>query len=180
MNRSARVAFLVAVAGQWFVPLAGVWRHERVLAHGELVRVRCSAPDPYDMLRGRYLAVRPEQTRAPAPAGMPTGTRVPVWATLVEGDDGVSTIASLSLEPIVAPRVIRLTATDAGGGSATVWWPFDRFYLDEKLGPAADELAAKRIGEGRLPVAEIRLLDGQAVLADVTIDGSGIRDLLKP
>jgi hypothetical protein len=180
MNRAALVAFLVAVVGQWIVPLAGVFRHERVLARGEVVRIRCAAPDPYDMLRGRYLAVRAEQTRAPAPAGMPAGVRVPVWATLVEGDDGVSTIASLSLEPLVGPRVIRLVATDAGEGSATVWWPFDRLYLNEKLGPAADALAAKRVGEGKLPVAEIRLLDGQAVLADVTFDGTGIRQLVKP
>ena len=57
--RPALAAFAVAAVAQWLLPLSGIWQHERVTSRGTLVRIECAAPDPYDPLRGRYLAVRP-------------------------------------------------------------------------------------------------------------------------
>jgi len=178
--RPAVAVFAVAVIAQWLVPLLGVWRQERVIARGVPVRIRCAAPDPYDPLRGRYLAVRPEESEAPAPAEMPRRRAVPVWATLAVGEDGLARIESLALEPVTGPTVIRLVARQAWGDDgresvrAAVDWPFDRFYLSERLAPAADTLVA-----GKTAVAELRLLDGRAVLADVLLDGVSVRELAK-
>jgi len=55
--RPATFIFLIAVGAQWLVPLAGVWEQEQILTQGTIVRIRCAAPDPYDPLRGRFLAV---------------------------------------------------------------------------------------------------------------------------
>jgi hypothetical protein len=182
--RPALAVFVVAALTQWLLPLSGVWQHERVIARGVPVRIRCAAPDPYDPLRGRYLAVRPEETQVPKPEGMPEQGGVPVWATLEEGDDGLSRIKSLSLEPVSGQTVIRLVAgwQRWNQESATVFveWPFDRFYLNERLAFDADALVAERLRAGERPVAEIRLLDGRAVLTDVLLDGVSIREIVKP
>lgn len=182
--RPAIVVFAVAAMAQWLLPLVGVWQHERVIARGTTVRIRCAAPDPYDPLRGRYLAVRPEETQVPKPDGMPEQGAVPVWAALEAGDDGLSRIESLSLEPVSGPTVIRLVATwrrwDQEGATVFVEWPFNRFYLSERLAPDADALVAERFRDGQeRPVAEVRLLDGRAVLVDVLVDGVSIRDVVK-
>jgi len=172
--------FAMAAVAQWVLPLLGVWQHEQVVARGVLVRIRCAAPDPYDPLRGRYLAVRPEETRLPKPAGMPAKSRVPVWATLVANNDGLSRIDSLSLEPVAGPTVIRLIATwplqAPEGDTVSVEWPFDRFYLNERFAPDADALVAERFRGGERPVAELRLLDGRAALTDVLLGGESIRE----
>ncbi len=182
--RPAIVVFTLAVLAQWLLPLSGVWQHEQVIARGVPVRIRCAAPDPYDPLRGRYLAVRPEQGRLPKPVGMPNQGAVPAWATLVEGADGLSRIESLSLDPVSGPTVVRLVASrqrwNREDETVFVEWPFDRFYLNERLAPDADQLIAKRFRDGKeQPVAEIRLLDGRAVLTDVLIDGVSVRELAK-
>jgi hypothetical protein len=183
--RPALAVFTVAAIAQWLLPLAGIWQHERVVARGTTVRIECAAPDPYDPLRGRYLAVRPVEGRVPKPQGMADRAAVPVWATLVAGKDGLSRIESLSLEPVSGPTVIRLVAKwphwNGSPSPETVFveWPFDRFYLNERLAPDADKLVAERFREGEKPVAEIRLLDGRAVLTDVLIDGVSIRDVVK-
>ena len=180
--RPALTVFAVAALAQWLVPLAGVWQHERVIARGAPVRIRCAAPDPYDPLRGRYLAVRPAQQRAPAPPGMPEGQPVPVWARLVADTDGLARSESLSLEPVAGPMVIRLVARlDPGAdeAQASLHWPFDRLYLNERLAPDADALVAERLRDGTHPDAEIRLLDGRAVLTDVLVDGVSIRDVVR-
>lgn len=177
------VVFALAAVAQWLVPLAGVWRHERVVTRGAPVRICCAAPDPYDPLRGRYLAVRPEQETVPAPAGMPERASVPVWAELVTGADGLARIESLSLEPLGGPHVIRLMASrrprDRDADEARLEWPFDRFYVNERLAPDADALVAERFRAGERAVAEIRLLDGRAVLVDVLVDGGSIREIVR-
>lgn len=181
--RPALAVFAVASCAQWFLPLTGVWQHERVIARGVPVRIRCTAPDPFDALRGRYLAVRPEQGRMPKPEGMAERGAVPVWATLVADGDGLSRIESLSLEPVSGATVVRLTATrqrwDQDRDTVLVEWPFDRFYLNERLAPGADALLAERFREGDRPVAEVRILDGRAVLTDVLVDGVSVRDVVK-
>ena len=181
--RIASIVFLLAAAAQWLVPLAGIWRHERIIARGSVVRIRCAAPDPYDALRGRYLAVRPAESRLPTPEGMPDGDVVPVWATLVADADGLSRIESLSLAPVSGPTVIRLVARrrwfGEGGSTVFIEWPFDRFYLNERLAPDADTIVADLFQHGGQPVAEFRLLDGRAILTDVLIDGTPIREVVR-
>jgi hypothetical protein len=181
--RPAFAIFAVAAVAQWLLPLAGIWQHERVISRGTLVRIECAAPDPYDPLRGRYLAVRPQELGQFAPPNMPPLRTVPVWATLEQDDDGLSRIKSLSLEPIAGPTVIELLARRSGetNGAPTVMltWPFDRFYLNERLAPEADKLVAERFRDGKRTVAEVRLLDGRAVLTDVLLDGVSIRDVVK-
>jgi hypothetical protein len=183
--RPALAVFVVAAVAQWLLPLAGIWQHERVIARGTVVRIECGAPDPYDPLRGRYLAVQPAESRVPKPEGITDRDAVPVWATLVAGEDGLSRIESLSLEPVAGPTVIRLVAKwphwDGAPLPVTVFveWPFDRFYLNERLAPEADKLVAERFRDGKRTVAEVRLLDGRAVLTDVLLDGVSIRDVVK-
>jgi hypothetical protein len=182
--RPAIAVFAAAAVAQWLLPLSGIWQHERVIARGILVRIECAAPDPYDPLRGRYLAVRPAQSTISEPEGFPEGSgMVPVWATLEEGDDGLARIKSVSLESVSGPTVIPLTARSWGtiNGTDTIGleWPFDRFYLNERLAPDADKLVAERFRDGKRTVAEVRLLDGRAVLTDVLLDGVSIREIVK-
>ena len=65
------------------------------------------------------------------------------------------------------------------GEMVFVEWPFDRLYLNERLALGADKLVAERFRESQNMVAEIRLLEGRAVLTDVLIDGVSIREVVK-
>ena len=182
--RPALAVFAVAAVAQWLLPLSGIWQHERVISRGTLLKIECAAPDPHDPLRGRYLAVRPAQSPVAEPEGFPRGGGlVPVWATLEVGDDGLARIKSVSLEPVSGPTVIPLTARSWGtiNGTDIVFleWPFDRFYLNERLAPDADKLVAERRRDGKRTVAEVRLLDGQAILTDILLDGVSVRELVK-
>lgn len=182
--RPALAIFAAAAVAQWLLPLSGIWQHERVIARGMLVKIECAAPDPYDPLRGRYLAVRPAESTVSKPNGFPDGGgMVSVWATLEAGDDGLARIKSLSLVPVSGPNVIAITARSSGTTNGTdtirLAWPFDRFYVNERLAPDADKLVAERRRDGKRTVAEVRLLDGQAILTDILLDGVSVRDVVK-
>ena len=72
------IIFALTALAQWAAPLSQIWTRERVLTQGTLIKLKCTAPDPYDPLRGRFLGVRPEQSEASKPKDMilQSGTQV--------------------------------------------------------------------------------------------------------
>jgi len=173
------IVFGIAALAQWAVPVAGIMQYEQVLAQGSLVKIKCGAPDPYDPLRGRYLAVRPEQHQAGVPQFMKLGRGMRVYGTITTGADGLASITSLSLTPPAGGDYIRLKSDYVYDGKASILWPFDRFYINEKLAPEADKWFAENLRSANGITAEVRVLRGRAVLADLSLDGTPFRDILR-
>lgn len=173
------VVFGLAALAQWAVPAIGVWQQEQTLSHGTRFRVKCSAPDPYDPLRGRYLVVRPEQTRAAWAGGtLPQGGQ-PLYGTFATGADGFATIDRLSVDRPESGEFIRVKAQWTGGDQVHFQWPFERYYLNERIAPEADRWLAQNLRERRSVAAEVLVLRGRAVLADLSLDGQSFREILE-
>ncbi len=173
------VLFALAALAQWAAPLSQILKHERVLAEGSLIRLKCGAPDPYDPLRGRYLAVRPEQTEGKIAAGAKLIQGQPAYVTFTTSADGLASIAEVHAAPPATGEFVRVRYQWESEGKANIEWPFDRFYLNEKLAPEADEWFAENIRDAKGIIAEVRVRDGLAVLADLSFDGKSFRDILK-
>ena len=173
------IIFGLAAFAQWLVPLTGIMQHEQTLAKGTLIKLKCSAPDPYDPLRGRYLAVRPEQREVSEPAELKLQRGQWVYATLTTGTDGLTRVTHLSIEPPQSGDFIRLKSGYVNNEKPQIEWPFSRFYLNEKLAPEADRWFAENIRSTKGIIAEVRVLNGRAVLADLSFDGKSFREILK-
>lgn len=173
------VVFGIAVLAQWAAPMAQIWTYENTLAHGTLIKLKCAAPDPYDPLRGRYLAVRPEQQMVAVPAELKLENDSPAYGVLTTGTDGLAAITSLSPTPPASGDYLRVLVTGSYGASAYIAWPFDRFYINEKLAPEADKWFAENIRTAQGITAEVRVRNGRAVLADLSLDGKPFREILK-
>ncbi len=173
------IIFAVAAVGQWAAPLSQIWTHEQTLTQGTLIKLKCSAPDPYDPLRGRYLAVRPEQREVSVPSDLKLANGSRVCGVLTTGTDGLTTISSLSLTPPASGEYIQLKTAYTYDSKASIVWPFDRFYINEKLAPEADKWFAENIRSAKGIIAEVRVLNGRAVLADLSFDGKSFREILK-
>lgn len=173
------IVFGIAVLAQWAAPLAQIWAHENTLTHGTLIKLKCSAPDPYDPLRGRFLAVRPQQDTVTMPEDLKLEKGTPVYGALAAGADGLATITSLSLTPPASGDYIRVKVRYNNAGSITIDWPFERFYINEKLAPEADKWFAENIRTDHGIIAEVRVHHGRAVLADLSLDGKPFREILK-
>lgn len=173
------ILFAVAALAQWAVPLSQIWTHEQVLAKGTLIRLKCQAPDPYDPLRGRYLAVRPVLRESTVPTGLKLQKGMQVYAQLTPGADGLATVSGLSLTPPAGADYVRLKAGWVNDNQVSFEWPFDRFYVNEKLAPEADKWFAQNIRTAKGIIAEVRVLNGRAVLQDLSLDGKPFREILK-
>lgn len=177
------IIFAVAALAQWAAPLSQIWSHEQTLAKGTLIRLKCGAPDPYDPLRGRYLAVSPEQREASVPPGLELTHGMQVYGVLSNDADGLSVISSISLTPPTSSSYLRLKVGYELGNPEDdkigIEWPFERFYINEKLAPEADKWFAENLRNAKGIIAEVRVLHGRAVLADLTLDGKPFREILK-
>lgn len=173
------ILFAIVALAQWATPLSQIWTHEQVLAKGTLIKLKCQAPDPYDPLRGRYLAVRPLLHDAAVPAGMKLQKGMQVYAQLTPGADGLATVSGLSLTPPAGTDYVRLRAGWVNGDQVSFEWPFDRFYVNEKLAPEADKWFAENIRGDKGITAEVRVYNGRAVLADLSLDGKPFREILR-
>jgi uncharacterized membrane-anchored protein len=164
------VAFAVVAVIQCLVPLASIGKYEQVLEKGQLIKLKCAAPDPYDPLRGRYLAVRP--TPQSVVSDIERGQRA--FVTLKLDEEGFASPVSIGLE---RPKSGLYAQVERSWGD-NFDWPFDRFHLNEKLAPEADTWFAENIRSAKGITAEVRVLDGTAVLADLSVDGKPMRQLL--
>lgn len=172
------IIFGLTALAQWAAPLSQIRRHEQTLAKGTLVKLKCSAPDPYDPLRGRYLAVRPEQQEVSVAADLELEAGTLVYGILTTGADGMATITALSLTPPSGGDYIRVKSGSTYDNKTHITWPFDRFYINEKLAPEADTWFAENIRGDKGIIAEVRVLDGRAALADLSLDGKSFREIL--
>lgn len=181
------IAFAVGCALQWLAPLTQVMRYERVIKNGTVVRMECDAPDPYDLLRGRYLAVRvrPEEI---------LGVRLDLafergdtaYALLELDEAGVVKSVQLERDQPQGAVFAKVTVLSVYEGPANdeqvsvrVGWPFDRLYLNENLAPTADQWYRDNIRAEKPILADLRVLDGRVVLVDLLQDGKSFRQLLK-
>lgn len=176
----ASIIFGVAALAQWAGPLSRIYTYEQTLTQGTLIKLKCTAPDPYDPLRGRFLAIRPEQQQIPIPETLRLQEGTTFYASFSTGDDGLTTLSGVSLSPPENGESIRLrTRYYAYGNNVNIDWPFERFYINEKLAPEADAWLAENIRSAEGVIAEVRVLNGTAVLADLSLDGKSFREILK-
>ena len=173
------ILFAVVSLAQWAAPLSQIFKYERTLTNGTLIRLKCTAPDPYDPLRGRYLAVRPDQDEAPIVKGTKLLEGQYAYATLQAGPDGLTALQEVSAEPPTSGDYVRVTYNWESESKANIDWPFDRFYLNEALAPEADKWFAESIRDAKGIIAEVRVHQGLAVLENLTFDGKSLRDILK-
>ena len=182
MRRRVVLFALVALAlVQLAVPLRMIANRQRVLESGELFRFRTGPVDPYDAFRGRYVALTmAEDTVATTEASDFVGGQR-VFVLLETDDQGFARPVGIEAgRPPGGPYVeATVSRFHADPHSVRVRYPFDRYYMNEELAPAAERAYRERSGGGEGDAwVEVRIRDGSAVLEELYVAGQPIGDFL--
>jgi uncharacterized membrane-anchored protein len=191
MNRQPLLLgiLILGVAAQWWVPAGMILKREQALRHGETFRFRVAPVDPYDAFRGRYVALNPAATVAPTTHRFRQNQ--PLYLRLENDADGFARLAEAAPKPGREGIWMRARAVwnnDGGWGRAAVKsasevrvaLPLDRFYMDEKSAPRAEQLYQRRAGVAASNTwIQVRVDRRLAVIEDLYIDGRPIRQVLK-
>jgi uncharacterized membrane-anchored protein len=176
--------FLAVAAAQLFAPLSQIWRYENVLATGKVYKFQTAPVDPYDAFRGRYVALRFNETSAPIHAGDDLKRGQQAYALLQTGSDGFAKFTEVSATAPKQGDYLKVVCTYQGGNSSMNFsLPFDRFYMEESSAPKAEtaywKYANRRGESGGESFATVRVKNGRGAIEDVFIKNKPIREFIK-
>ena len=179
MNRRHKTILVAAILAMQCLAIGWlVYRYERVVMNGTEFRLKCSAYDPVDLLRGRYLRIRvthEEVSLSDAEYAYFVQYREhkdPPYAKLEPRNDGsgIYSVTEISYTPgdqglWVRPRSYSVY-------SEVLIFP-DQLFVNEKTASAAESILWDNPDNA---VAVYRTLDQDVVLVDIEINGKSIRD----
>ncbi|HET8883065.1 MAG TPA: GDYXXLXY domain-containing protein [Solimonas sp.] len=169
----------LAIVLQWALPASLAARSEYVLRHGARYYLRTAPVDPLDAFRGRYVALRFADVEVRLPAGTDWRAGMRVAVPLSTGADRFARFGVPSpTAPARGDFIIATLGSVGLDGRATLVLPFDRYYLNERLAPAA-ERAYREVSNSPAPAyVSIRVRDGAAVLEQLFIDNQTVQRYL--
>lgn len=204
-NLSRWFIFGIIVLIQLGVPTWMIKQHEQVLAQGQVFRFKTAPVDPYDLFRGRYVALRIEGDSASFPpdseayramllnaanhsGAKPAGPIVSdsAWrpgldyfVSLKTDAKGFSALDQAFPTPPDKPY-LKLKLQSHEGTKLYFEMPFDRYYLEESLAPAVD-LAYQEMSRDKEKQAFIgvRILEGRAVIEELYLNHLPAREYIK-
>ncbi len=163
--------FVIMVVAQLAVPAWMIHARERVLRHGEVYRIRAEPVDPYDAFRGRYVALALRGQHVPQLPD-PLNRGDVAYVVLTRTSDGYARFASAQRNQPDNPSYLRLTVATVDSDGVRFDLPFDRFYLNEHLAPAAEAAYRQNTRGGRRAAwIDLRVLGGRGVIEELYLDG---------
>lgn len=178
-------ALCLLFVAQLAVPLWQVWQEENIRRDGLPFKLALRPVDPYDIMRGRYLALAfPEQENAlPAPAGSEDGDTV--YAVLETGADGLAQVTRLSATPQDNAFAMPLIEQYVDGQSTKevqIHIPLHRFYLPEDDALAIDNLWRLRENSDAQNIKAtlgVRVKNGRIVAESLWLNDQPYREWLR-
>jgi uncharacterized membrane-anchored protein len=172
--------FAVLSVFQLAVPVWMIANREMTLRHGRQFRFRTAPVDPYDAFRGRYVALQFEQNSAPVPADEKLAMNQKVYAQLAEDEQGFARIVNVTVNRPSEEAYVECRVSSITDSLVYLQFPFDRYYMDEKLAPAAEAAYREHSRrEVRDVYVTVRVKDGNAALEELYIERMSIREFLR-
>ncbi len=177
--KSLRLFLFAAVAlAQLGVPAGAIWIRSQTLSKGRLWKFRTTPVDPVDAMRGRYVALA--FTAAKVPQGEPLPPSSSAYAFLKEGSNGFAEVDHLSNTGGRGDDFIKVEPGTWWNGEQHVSFPFDRFWVTEKIAPEAERAyAAGSRKDKENAYATVRVHDGDAALEQLYIDDQPLVEYLR-
>jgi uncharacterized membrane-anchored protein len=180
MSKWMPVLFTAAVIVQLAVPISQIVRYELTLRKGQIFKFKTAPVDPYAAFRGRYVALGFEQNQAPVSGGKKIVRGKPVYASIEVGADGFARFSSISFEPPEDKPYLKARLSHVDNTVARIELPFDRYYMEEHLAPAAEEAYRQHNLRGLQDAyATVRILNGIGVIETLFVAGKPITEFMR-
>lgn len=179
-NKILLPAFLLMVLAQLYVPVRLVMQSENILETGKAFKFRTGPVYPLYPVNGNMILLNYEGTTVPVENAKDWNQNEPVYVALAIDSAGFAVIDHVSK---AAPEnnVDYVKAyidyvIDDSTSSVVVRYPFDRFYLENKMDhtpgpePSSPDSAA-------LTYAIVIIKNGEAIVEDVLVNEKSIKDI---
>lgn len=200
MSKVAKIrlgCYLAVLVGILAHPLHTIWKYEFSDIPSREFLFQCAVRDPYDIMRGRYVQLSFDQENITLPENRLANYHrsLEVYAVLKEGEDGFAKIVDLVTSRDEVPQdgwPLRISSNDVWNTnwqpndenkriSYRVRFPFERYYVNEKLAPQAEKVigSALSVDASRKVALKVRILEGgEFAVEDLLVDGRPLREVI--
>lgn len=181
MNPKILLLIVMAVA-QLGIPAQMIYQHEKVLETGAVYKFKTAPVDPYDALRGRYVALSVDQRSVPLEDFGGTVDQIrygdKAYALLTQDNEGFARLDKLMLTPPDTGDYIVVRLRGMYEDRINLDLPFDRYYMNEYKAPRAEQLYREQSMPGSSNAyIEVRVLNGRTAIENLFIDGKPVEQL---
>ena len=187
MKKTALLLFLAVCLIQWFVPAKMIWYQERLYKRGTTFKLKTIPIDPNDPFRGKYITLNYDinsytQERI-EDLGLASGNQK-VYVTIENNGEGFAQIVGLSKMPPTSSHYLTAHVSSYHKNeeqyNIRLNYPFQKFFMEETKAPKAEKLYRDALRHNDQQVyALVNVENGDAVLMDVQVDGTSIKDLVE-
>jgi len=175
-------AFILLAVAQIAVSAIRIRKWEDVLRTGTRIRLRTVPVDPSDAFRGRYVALNFEEETVPLALGPELKRGEEVYALFQKDEDGFGRIEKLVKDRPSEGIYLRIKVYYPGQSDNEIHlrFPFERFYLEEEIAPAAEQAYESRSEDDKRDAyVTVRIKNGYGVLENLFIAGKPIVEFLR-
>ena len=172
--------WIVLAVAQLCVPAWMIMGEERVLRDGRQIKLQTRPVDPADLFRGRFVALGFAVEEVPR--SLVRGELVygdVAYLELREGANGLAETVALHKEMPDSELVLRVKANFLTPEIVGVELPFNRYYMDENLAPAAEAAYRERALNPDDTWVTVRLLRGRGVLEELYLGRKPVGEFLR-
>ena len=184
-NKIVLLTVFVAVALiQLAIPGKMIWDREKILETGKEFKFETAPVDPTDPFRGKYIDLQYKENSAAVETSADWLAGEDIYVILKTNPAGFATIDYISKEkPTEETDFVKAKVDFVPGNrikTINISYPFDRFYMEEsKAYKAEQEYRESQLDTTKTTYALVSIKNGDAVLKDVFIDKTSIRELVK-
>lgn len=195
MKKILITVFVFTALIQIAAPLYNVFRWNNVLENGRLFKFRTAPVDPADPFRGRYVQLRFDAENVKIPdASKEFIKKRPynedLYAILDEDKDGFAFVSGLVKNEPVSGSYVKVSHCyplwldgKSSDSEYHVSFPFDRYYMNERKAPDAENAYRSMNRNRREAVknsyATVRVKGKIVILDELYLDGIPVKDYLK-
>jgi len=173
------IIFIVVVLVQIGFLFFMIRRRENTLNQGMEFRFKIAPVDPYDPVRGRYLALSIDERQVAVPDTDDYQRNQKVYAILDIDKEGFAKIARLSPERPLYDNYLKTEVAYISVDKGTVFLdlPFKRYYMEEFEAPRAEKVYREKRKDTHVNMyITVRVKNGFGVIEGLYIDGAHIRE----
>ena len=178
------IVFVLVALAQLYVPAKMIWNREDILATGIEFKFRTAPVDPHDPFRGKYIDLNYEENTFTVSKAEGWLIGESIFVILTTDSSGFAKIESVSKRKpasnvnFIKTKVRYVFMRDST--ELTIDYPFDRFYMEESKAYDAEVTYRDTQRDTSINTyALVSVKNGEAVLKDVLIDGTPIREIVK-
>lgn len=175
-------AFILIALVQLYVPASMIIDREDILNEGVTYKFKTRPIDPNDPFRGKYITLNFLENTTKIPDSTEWRRGEELYVLLTTDNEGFVKIQSGSKEkPDSGHDYLKVKVANAKRSNIVrIQYPFDRYYMEESKASEAETIYRESQRDtSQVTYAIVYIKDGEAVLNDVMIDDTSIKDLVK-